>query len=95
MNELYFQKEYNIVNEALQIKKQNGVMLMESEKLCINAVELSEMTGLSLSMVRKLTRCGEIPHIRIGRRILYPLTGIEGWISKTTITEGKERDKNV
>lgn len=57
---------------------------MTNLKLCINAVELSEMTGLSLSMIRKLTRCGEIPHIRIGRRILYPLTGIEGWLDSRT-----------
>lgn len=68
---------------------------MNKTKLCLNAVEVSEMTGLSLSMIRKLTRCGDVPHLRVGRRILYPLTGIEDWISKTTITERKERDKNV
>lgn len=58
---------------------------MEKKKLCLTAVELSEMTGLSLSMVRKLTRCGEIPHIKIGRRILYPVEVINNWLTENTV----------
>lgn len=67
---------------------------MEKKKLCLTAVELSEMTGLSLSMVRKLTRCGEVPHIRIGRRILYPVEVINNWLTENTVYRGNEGDKN-
>ena len=58
---------------------------MNKTLLCLNAAEVSEMTGISLSRVRKLTRNDEIPHIKVGRRILYPLTGIEDWLKSHTI----------
>ena len=58
---------------------------MDKTTLCFNAAEVSELTGISISLVRKLTRDGEIPHVRVGRRILYPLTGIEDWLKSHTI----------
>ena len=54
---------------------------MTSTKLCLSAAEVSERTGLSLSSVRKLTRSGMIPHIKVGRRVLYPVTALEEWLS--------------
>lgn len=60
---------------------------MNSNKLCLTAAEISAQTGISLSLVRKLTRCGKIPHIRVGRRILYPLKEIEDWLSQNTISK--------
>lgn len=54
---------------------------MTNAKLCLSAAEVSERTGLSLSSVRKLTRSGKIPHIKVGRRVLYPVTALEEWLS--------------
>lgn len=59
---------------------------MERIKLCLNASEVSNSIGLSLSEVRKLTCSGEIPHIRVGRRILYPVTEIENWLRQKTVS---------
>ena len=50
----------------------------------IRIAEVSDRTGLSVSTIRKLTRCGEIPHIKVGRRILYLLTGINDWLAQNT-----------
>lgn len=58
---------------------------MKKAKLCLSAAEVSEMTGLSVSTIRTLTRRGEIPHIKVGRRILYPLNRIENWLAQNTI----------
>ena len=58
---------------------------MNKNKLCLSASEVSEQTGVSLSLVRKLTRSGEIPHIKVGRRILYPVSGVEDWLKSKTI----------
>ena len=58
---------------------------MKKAKLCLSAAEVSEMTGRSVSTIRTLTRRGEIPHIKVGRRILYPLTRIEDWLVQNTI----------
>ena len=58
---------------------------MNKTALCLNAAEVSERTGLSLSSVRKLTRSGEIPHIRVGRRILYPAEALAEWLTQQTV----------
>ena len=53
---------------------------MKNEKLCYTAQELSVQLGLSLSKVRLMTRQQKIPHIRVGRRIIYPVKAINQWI---------------
>jgi len=58
---------------------------MNKPTLCLSATEVSEQTGISISLVRKLTRSGEIPHIRVGRRILYPAEALAEWLSENTI----------
>lgn len=65
---------------------------MKKAKLCLSAAEVSEMTGLSVSTIRTLTRRGEIPHIKVGRRILYPLTRIEDWLAQNIIAPEKGVD---
>ena len=58
---------------------------MNKNKLCLSAAEVSKQTGISISLIRKLTRCSEMPHIRVGRRILYPVAEIEHWLKSRTI----------
>lgn len=57
---------------------------MNKAKLCLSAAEVSDRTGLSVSTIRKMTRSGKIPHIRCGRRIIYPVSGIEDWLAQNT-----------
>lgn len=71
---------------------------MEKKKLCLSAAEVSNQTGISLSLVRKLTRSGEIPHIRVGRRIIYPAESLAEWLTRNTVGGNfpdKEGDANV
>ena len=58
---------------------------MNNTKLCLNATDVSDRTGLSLSSIRKLTRSDEIPHIRVGRRILYPAEALAEWLTQHTV----------
>ncbi len=51
----------------------------------VSAAKVAAQTDLGVSTIRKLTRCGEIPHIRVGRRILYPVAEIEHWLKSRTI----------
>ncbi len=53
--------------------------------ICYSAREVAKATGLSLSTVRKLTRSGEIPHVKVGRRIIYPVTAIHEWLLTNSI----------
>ena len=61
--------------------------------VCCSAPEVATINGLSISTVRKRTRSGEIPHIIIGRRILYPITSVQEWMFANTIglTDPKQK----
>ena len=64
---------------------------MNKAKMCLNAHELSTQTGLSLSTIRKLTREDKIPHLRVGRRVIYPIIRVEQWLESNTGGEGNEK----
>lgn len=64
---------------------------MVVQKTCLSAEEVAERLGLSISMVRKLTRNGAIPHFKAGRRILYPLELLDRWILNCTQSEINEK----
>lgn len=69
---------------------------MSENKICITAVDLSEKMGLSLSTIRNITKKGKIPYIRVGRRILYPVTEIENWLrQKNVSTTSTSKDGDV
>lgn len=59
---------------------------MSENKICITAIDLSEKMGLSLSTIRNITKKGKIPYIRVGRRILYPVTEIENWLRQKNVS---------
>lgn len=66
---------------------------MITTKLCLCATEVADQTGLSISLIRKLTRSGEIPHIQVGRRILYPAEALAEWLTLNTVG-GNAPDKD-
>jgi excisionase family DNA binding protein len=80
--------EMRKINLLLEIGKEECDV--EQKKLCLNAYELSLKTGLSLSFIRKLTREGKLPYLRVGRRVLYPITGVEEWLAKNMDAEKDE-----
>lgn len=53
------------------------------EKVVYNTEEISELLGMSIFQVYRLTREGYIPHKRVGkRRIVYPKQMIEQWLKE-------------
>ena len=66
---------------------------MTKPVVCYSASEVATVTGLSLSMVRKLTKNRVIPHLKVGRRILYPVAALETWMALNTIP-AKDGDAN-
>jgi len=53
---------------------------MAEEKLVLNVSELAQILGLSRNSVFKGVMTGEIPHIRVGKRILIPRRALEAWM---------------
>lgn len=52
------------------------------ERTTLTVKEIAEYLGLSVDLIYKLVRQKQIPHIKIGARILFKLSSIEKWLSE-------------
>lgn len=59
------------------------------EPYALSVVEGCKFSGLGETTFRELIRCGEIPHIRVGRRVLVPRTALQSWLDLRTIAGGQ------
>lgn len=51
------------------------------EKVVYNTEEVSNLLGMSIYQIYRLTREGYIPHKRVGkRRIVYPKALLDQWL---------------
>ncbi len=55
----------------------------------LTAVEASRLLSISQRKLWSLTASGEIPHVRIGRSVRYPVDDLREWIELRT--EGGDR----
>jgi excisionase family DNA binding protein len=55
---------------------------MNDEPLLWNARQAAKALGISDRTLFTLTKSGDVPHIRIGRRIMYPRTSLVEWIEQ-------------
>lgn len=51
--------------------------MAETEKLTFNVAEVSKLTGLCRGSVYSAIRRGDIPYLRVGKRILVPRSALE------------------
>lgn len=65
---------------------------MVLNQLCVSTAEAAKMMSISVSKLRQMTHNKTIPHIRCGRRVLYPVSGIEDWLAQNTIVSAKGGD---
>lgn len=54
------------------------------ERLTVNRREAAAMLGISERLLWTRTNAGEIPHVRIGSRVLYPVDELKQWLSDQT-----------
>ncbi|MBK6938801.1 MAG: helix-turn-helix domain-containing protein [Planctomycetes bacterium] len=57
--------------------------------LAVDAKEAALILNISPRLLWTHTNCKEIPHVRIGRRLLYPVAALEAWLASRTT--GKPR----
>lgn len=56
--------------------------LVNYEKLTYSVPEAAEILGISKSRMYELTRSEGFPSLKIGKRILVPIKGLERWVEK-------------
>ena len=61
---------------------------MNSEKLTLTVQETAEMLGISRNSAYQGVMTGEIPHIKVGKRILIPRLALERMLGKASDKQG-------
>ena len=57
-------------------------------RLAVRPREAAEALGIGQRLLWTWTNSGEIPHIRLGTAILYPVAALEDWLAQQ-VQEGK------
>ena len=55
-----------------------------SARLALRCDEAAPALGLSPRKVWELTNSGELPHVRVGRAVLYPVASLKAWLEERT-----------
>jgi excisionase family DNA binding protein len=67
---------------------------MRSERLTMSVEEASGALGISRSLAYELVRRGEIPSLRLGRRIVVPVRALDDLVevgpSRRSVTSGPD-----
>lgn len=50
------------------------------ERLLLNARETAEILNISTRLLWTKTKSGDIPSIRLGARVLYPMAKLRAWL---------------
>ena len=50
--------------------------------LALRPREAARAIGISERLLWSRTRAGEIPHVRVGRCVLYPVAALEQWLAE-------------
>jgi excisionase family DNA binding protein len=50
------------------------------DQIGVNMATAAELLGVSVITVRKLTRKGILPHVLLGRRIVYSVEGLKEFV---------------
>lgn len=59
-------------------------MKNEKNKGCLSVEEVANYLGCGRSTAYELVRKQDFPTIRLGRRIIVPLTALQEWLQKQT-----------
>lgn len=62
--------------------KEPESIVYERERLCLSVPEAAKLLGISRGLGYELARCGKLPVIRFGRRLLVPKAALEKMLCK-------------
>ena len=59
-----------------------------TEQLLWSRAEAAEALGIGERLLEQATLRGEVPVVRLGRRVLYPVAGLRRWVDDITVPAG-------
>ena len=76
-------------NSSLNNSMKGGLPLL------ISANKAAETLGVSARTLWTLTRAGTIPHVRLGRRVMYSLQCLHEAVNKNTVVGGDKNGQHI
>jgi excisionase family DNA binding protein len=70
-------------------------MVVEKEKLTLTVATAGELLGVSRPQAYKLARLGQIPVLRLGRRLVVPKEALSKMLSEIKPTFQSEKGSDV
>ncbi len=62
-----------------------------SRPLALRPKDAARAIGIGTRLLWSLTSQGKIPHVRVGRVVLYPLPALEAWLESRLEQKGGRR----
>ncbi len=69
----------------MELVARNSLVGHREEAVLLHATEVATMLGLGRSKVYEMTKCGELPVIKIGTAVRIPKKALLEWIEKHTL----------
>ncbi len=69
----------------------NGPHNQLNGRLTVTVKQLAEMMGLNESAIYQLTSQKRIPHVKIGRRVLFPVEVVRKWLEEHAVSAKDSR----
>ena len=60
-----------------------GKVLGEADRLTLTVEEAAHLLGISRGLAYELARLGQLPVVRLGRRLLVPRAALENMLAQT------------
>ena len=57
---------------------------MNQHSICYSVPQAAKLLGIGRTKAYALVKANQIPHVRIGRRILVPKQGLQLWLHEQT-----------
>lgn len=57
-------------------------------RLALRPKEAAAALGISERMLWTMTKAKEVPHVRFGRAVVYPVAKLQAWLSEKSGAEG-------
>ena len=76
---------------TISTPQEAGTAASTTRRLALRPKEASKALGIGERLLWSLTNRGEIPHLKVGKAVLYPIAELERWLSEQTHKKGGHR----
>lgn len=90
--EVVRQGRLEVQHESSRTTSHRGRRNTPDRRLAVSVAEAASLLGISRSFAYELARRGELPAVRLGRRLVVPVIGLEAMMGIREVGESMQMD---